>query len=91
MLKNINWKVRLQDKTFVISMLGLVFLLVQQVLKVVGIEFDYTFINQQLTDIVGTIFTMLFLLGVIKDPTTEGFNDSERALTYTAPGRCEHE
>lgn len=89
MLNKINWKVRLQDKTFVVGMIGLLFLLTKQVLVIFGIDFDYTIINQQITDIVNTMFVILFMLGVVQDPTTEGFGDSERALSYVTKGQPE--
>ncbi|MFB5483329.1 phage holin [Enterococcus avium] len=80
----INWKIRLQSKVFVISLLGLFFLLVQQVLAVFGINWDYTVINDQLTQVINTVFLILALVGVVKDPTTEGFSDSENAMEYKA-------
>lgn len=80
----INWKIRLQSKVFVISLLGLIFLLAQQVLAVFGINWDYTVINDQLTQVINTIFLILALVGVVKDPTTEGISDSENAMEYKA-------
>lgn len=82
---NINWKIRIQSKVFVISLLGLIFLLAQQVLGIFGINWDYTVINDQLTQVINTIFLILALVGVVKDPTTTGIEDSEQALTYTEP------
>ena len=38
-----------------------------------------------IADIVNTFLTLLVLLGVINDPTTEGISDSPKALTYTEP------
>lgn len=81
----INWKIRIQSKVFVISLLGLIFLLAQQVLGIFGINWDYTVINDQLTQVINTIFLILALVGVVKDPTTTGIEDSEQALTYTEP------
>lgn len=78
----INWKIRLQSKVFVISLLGLIFLLAQQVLAVFGINWDYTVINDQLTQVINTVFLILALVGVVKDPTTEGISDSENAMGY---------
>lgn len=81
----INWKIRIQSKVFVISLLGLIFLLAQQVLGIFGINWDYTVINDQLTQVINTIFLILALVGVVKDPTTTGIEDSKQALTYTEP------
>lgn len=81
-LVKINWKVRFQDKTFVISLAGLIFLLIQQVLAIFGVSWDYTLINDQLTQVINTVFLILALVGVVKDPTTKGITDSKRALMY---------
>ena len=62
-----------------------VLLLASQVLKLFGVEWDYTGLAEQLTAIVGTIFAILALLGVVNDPTTEGVGDSRQALTYETP------
>ena len=56
-----------------------------QVLKLFDVEWDYTGLAEQLTAIVGTIFAILALLGVVNDPTTEGVGDSRQALTYETP------
>lgn len=84
-MKKINWAVRFQSKVFVISLVGLCFLLGQQVLSLFGIQWDYTIINEQVTNIIDTVFLLLALVGVVKDPTTEGISDSEQALTYVKP------
>lgn len=81
-MKKINWKIRLQSKVFVISLLGLIFLLVQQILAIFGISWDYAVINDQLTQVINTVFLLLALLGVVKDPTTPGIEDSENAMEY---------
>ena len=81
-MNKINWKVRFQSKVFVISLLGLIFLLVQQILTIFGIRWDYTILNEQLTQIINTVFLLLALIGVVKDPTTEGLLDSDQAMSY---------
>lgn len=81
----INWKVRIKNKTFWVSIIPLVFALAYQVLKLFGVEMDFSLISEQLVDIVGTVFLILGLLGVVVDPTTKGASDSEQAMTYTKP------
>ncbi|WP_235032873.1 phage holin [Enterococcus sp. CSURQ0835] len=81
-LAKINWKVRFQDKTFVISLIGLIFLLIQQILAVFGVNWDYTLINEQITQVINTVFLILALIGVVKDPTTPGLKDSDQAMMY---------
>ena len=39
----------------------------------------------QLVAIVGTVFTLLAILGIVADPTTAGVGDSEQAMTYDEP------
>ena len=83
----INWKVRLKNKTFWLTAVPAVLLLASQILKLFGVEWDYTGLSEQLTAIVGTIFAILALLGVVNDPTTQGVGDSQQALTYETPKR----
>ncbi|OLU39727.1 phage holin [Ileibacterium valens] len=81
----INWKVRLKNKQFWTALIPMVFLLVQQILKVFGIEYDGTDMANALVAIIGTLFAILALSGIVADPTTKGFGDSEQALTYEQP------
>ncbi|MBD9707665.1 phage holin [Enterococcus faecium] len=90
-MNKINWKVRIQSKVFVISLLGLIFLLLQQILSIFDIQWDYTVLNEQLTQIINTIFLLLALIGVVKDPTTEGLSDSDQAMTYRKPKKAGEE
>ncbi|RUL56448.1 phage holin [Lysinibacillus antri] len=79
----INWKVRLQSKTFLVAAFSLLLLLVQQVANLFGI--DTTIYNERVTDIFNTVLAILVLIGVVHDPTTTGLSDSEQALGYHKP------
>lgn len=81
----INWKVRLQKKTFWASLIALLLVLANQVAEVFG--YDITIYNDQITAISETVLGILALLGIIIDPTTSGISDSEQALTYDKPKR----
>lgn len=81
----INWKVRLKNKYFWLTIVAVVVLLLQQILGLCGVEFDAEGWKQTLTELVTTIFAALAVVGVVNDPTTEGLNDSQRALRYQAP------
>lgn len=70
---NINWKVRLQNKPFLVSAFSLLLLSVQQVASLFG--FDTTIYNERVTDIFNSVLAILVLLGVVVDPTTPGFKD----------------
>lgn len=72
----INWKLRFKNKTTLLAIASTVILLIQQL----GFK-----LPDNISDIVNTFLTLLVLLGVINDPTTEGISDSPNALTYTEP------
>ena len=81
----INWRVRIKNKVFWLTIIPLALLLINQVLALFGVNFDQTIITEKLVQIVGTIFAILGLVGVVNDPTTEGVEDSDRAMEYTKP------
>lgn len=81
----INWKVRIKNKLFWVAIIPAVFLLIQQVLALFGIAFDTTVLVEALLSIVGTVFSILAILGIVVDPTTNGVKDSEQALEYDKP------
>lgn len=82
---SINWKVRIKNKTFWLALIPAVLLLAQQVAGLFGVAFDFGGLKDQLTAIVGTVFTLLAILGIVADPTTAGVGDSEQAMGYTEP------
>ena len=82
---SINWKVRIKNKTFWLALIPAVLLLAQQVAGLFGVALDFGQIKDQLVAIVGTVFTLLAILGIVADPTTAGVGDSERAMGYTEP------
>ena len=75
-MKNINWKLRFKNKATLLAIASTVILLIQQL----GFK-----LPDNIADVVNTFLTLLVLLGVINDPTTEGISDSPKALTYTEP------
>lgn len=83
----INWKVRFKNKAFWMALIPAVFLLVSQVCAIFGVQIDTAAISDQLIGIVGTVFTIFALLGIVTDPTTQGVNDSDRAMEYQEPHR----
>ena len=88
---NINWKVRLKNKTFWITAIPALLLVITSVLKIFGVDIDLTSLNDQLIDVVFAVFSLLAALGVVTDHTTEGFGDSEQALEYEIPKRITKE
>lgn len=78
----INWKIRIKNKTFWLTLIPAVLLLVQAVSAPFGYTWDFVVLNQQLASIVNALFSVLAILGAVNDPTTKGVGDSERALMY---------
>ena len=81
----INWKVRIRNKNFWLALIPAVLLLVQVVAAVFGFTIDLGDMGDKLLMVVNAIFTILTILGVIADPTTEGVSDSKQAMTYNKP------
>ena len=79
----INWKARFKHGPFLTALFSLVLILVQQIASLFG--FDTTIYNEQITLIFNTILGIAVLIGVVSDPTTNGVNDSKRALNYDEP------
>lgn len=81
----INWKVRVKNKVFWLSIIPAVLLLVQAVAAPFGYTLNFDALGKQLAEIVNAAFVVLTILGVVVDPTTHGVNDSTNALTYAKP------
>ncbi len=81
----INWKIRLMNKQFWLSLIPALALTAQAIAAVFGWEIDLTTAVGKLLTVVNTVFALLVVLGIVVDPTTEGVGDSERALSYTEP------
>lgn len=78
----INWQIRIKNKTFWLTLVPAVLLLVQAVSAPFGYTWDFVVLNEQLAAIINALFAVLAILGVVTDPTTKGVGDSERALMY---------
>lgn len=81
----INWKVRIKNKSFWLSIIPAVLLLVQAVAALFGYVIDLGVIGDKLIVVVNALFVVLSIIGVVNDPTTSGISDSKQALTYEAP------
>ena len=84
-MNQINWKVRMANKTFWLSLIPAVLLLVQVVASVFGFTLDLGELGNKLLEVVNALFAVLAILGVVNDPTTAGVADSQRAMSYEAP------
>ena len=81
----INWTVRIKNKAFWVTIIPAVLLLVQQICAMFGVELNIAGVSNQLVSIVGTVFGILALIGIVNDPTTSGMSDSKQAMTYEVP------
>lgn len=81
----INWTVRIKNKSFWLSLIPAVLLLVQVVAAVFGFTLDLGDIGNKLLDVVNALFAVLAILGIVADPTTAGVGDSQQALGYNKP------
>ena len=78
----INWKVRIKNKTFWLSLIPALLLLAQALGAVFGLSLDLSAVGEKLLTVVNTLFAVLTILGVVTDPTTAGVSDSKLALSY---------
>ena len=81
----INWKVRIRNRAFWVSLIPAVLLLVQSAAAMFGISLDLGETGNRLLAVVNQLFGVLTILGIVNDPTTAGLSDSENALTYQVP------
>ena len=81
----INWKVRIKNKTFWITLIPAIILLIQAVASVFGFDIEFGELSNKLIYVVESVFVVLAILGIVTDHTTTGISDSEQALTYTEP------
>lgn len=86
----INWKVRIKNRYFWLSLIPAVILLVQAVFRVFGLVIDLGELGNNLAEVVNAVFAVLAILGVVNDPTTAGIKDSELAMTYEVPKEGEN-
>ena len=81
----INLTVRIRNKLFWLALIPAVLILVQTVCALFGVPITIENVEARLLDRVNAVFAVLAILGIVVDPTTEGLQDSDRAMTYTEP------
>ena len=79
----INWKVRLQNKTWLLAMLAAIVAFAYQALSL--LEIVPAVSQDQVTQLMGLVINILVALGIVVDPTTTGVTDSQQAMTYDKP------
>lgn len=81
----INWKVRILNKTFWITLVPALALLLQTFLSVFNIKLELGETIDKLLVFINALFAVFVIVGVVNDPTTAGVSDSTRAMTYERP------
>lgn len=81
----INWKVRIRNKQFWISLIPAILLLIQMIMALFGISVDFTILSGKILAVLDALFVVLSILGIVTDPTTAGLGDSSLAMTYEIP------
>lgn len=66
---NIDWKARLRNKAFWVSLTSAIILLMQQM--------NINIFPDNIKDIINTILVIATVLGIIIDPSTPGISDKE--------------
>lgn len=74
----LNLKIRLKNKTFILTMLTTIVAFIYQILGQFEIVPKIT--QNEITDIILLIVNILAGLGILVDPTTDGLSDSKRVL-----------
>ena len=79
----INWKVRFKNKAWLVTFVIAIVAFVYQILGIFGVVPGVS--EDTVVAIIGALVELLVMLGIVIDPTTEGVNDSSRAMNYIAP------
>ena len=88
----INWKVRIRQKWFWLTIIPAALLLLDQLWGLYGllgsVQAGHLYdgpLMEAMLRLVGTAFGVMVLVGVPVDTTTDGYGDSARALAYREP------
>lgn len=85
----INMKLRLQNKTTLVTLITLIVTFVYQILSFCGVVPKIS--QEEIINAVMLLVNILVVLGVVVDPTTSGIGDSKQALNYIEPKKDESE
>ena len=78
-----NIKLRLKNKTTLITLITAGVALIYQILGLFGVVPGAS--EESIVSIAMVAVNILCLLGIVVDPTTKGVKDSEQALSYDEP------
>lgn len=78
-----NWKLRLQNKATLTTLILAIVAFVYQILGLFGVVPAIS--QNDVINLIGLVINLLVTLGIVVDPTTSGVTDSAQAMTYTEP------
>ena len=81
----INWKVRIRNERFWLAFIPAVLVFIQSLFAVFGVVLDLSDIGDKILAVVEALFMILAIAGIVNDPTTSGYKDSQLAMTYQVP------
>ena len=84
-MNKINWKVRILNKTFWLTLVPALALLAQAFANIFNFKLEFGDTVDKILVFINVLFAFLVLVGVVNDPTTAGLTDSSRALEYHEP------
>ena len=76
----INWKARFKNKVFVVSLVTLIISVLYKVLSVFEVVPNVS--ESEALEVFSYLVDVLSFVGILVDPTTDGINDSDRAMLY---------
>ena len=79
----VNWKVRFKNKVWLTCFFAAIVSFTFTILAMFDIFPTVT--EDQVMRFINTVLMLLSMTGIIVDPTTNGVNDSERAMGYEEP------
>lgn len=83
----VNWKVRFKNKAFVASFIGCLVAFVYDMLAIFEVQPQVT--QSTVLQVANGVLTILCMMGIVVDPTTQGVDDSKRAMGYEEPWQDE--
>ncbi|WEG10791.1 phage holin [Pullulanibacillus sp. KACC 23026] len=86
----INWSIRFKNGKWVICFVSQILIIIQMIIAgghSIGLwSFQWTAaINLWVIGLVNAILVFLSLLGLVQDPTVEGFSDTKQVMRYEQP------
>lgn len=84
---NINWKVRIRNRNFWITIVPALVLTVQLFANIFGVSLDFGDLGNRIVAFIDALFAVLAIIGVVNDPTVATLSDSGQAMGYDIPRR----